>query len=181
MVVIDQWLKSAIVDNNLVADLLLSLNHSSSPKPLPFFSRWGANKPRSKLRPPSSAAFSPTSPLSWTATADAFESSRSKTFSELVEEESSLMKERIYLTKEIENQKATFVAQRAGNESFKRRKLDLGSTSCENLSTLPRIVPSTSKSLENATTRIVIPDLNMMPPPDEEEEESYANFPHGMS
>ncbi|KAE9588994.1 hypothetical protein Lalb_Chr22g0361441 [Lupinus albus] len=179
MVVIDQWFKSAIVDNTIVAQLLLSLKHSYNP----FFSHWGAKKPRSSLSRSknhlSSTAFSPTTPLSWTASADASQHSnhhiRSKTFSELSEEESSLIKERIYLTKDIENKKATFVAQIVGNGTLKRRKLDLGSISCDkpNSSNEGHYVDAHLRA-----TRIVIPDLNMMPP---SEEDSYNNFPYGMS
>nr|AMK47962.1 hypothetical protein [Lupinus angustifolius] len=163
MVVIDQWFKSAIVDNSLVAHLLLCLKHSSIPQSPPLLSHWGANKPRSSVsrskHHPSPTAFSPTTPLSWTASADGYEHSTHHIRS-----------------KDIENKKASFVAQRAGNETIKRRKLDLGSMSCdkpnssadEDLSALPRIVPSTPEAEvgthPRATTRIVIPDLNMMPP-----------------
>ncbi|CAB4293647.1 unnamed protein product [Prunus armeniaca] len=50
---------------------------------------------------------------------------RKKTFAELKEEESSLLKERTYLEKEIATLQATFKQQRAKNENFKRIKLDL--------------------------------------------------------
>ncbi|KAG5018599.1 hypothetical protein JHK82_014542 [Glycine max] len=100
---------------------------------------------------------SPTTPLSWSAGADSYEDSsrhhhhhaavskatatsgytgnsastkrcrRKKTFAELKEEESSLLKESIYLKKEIASVNANFEAQRAKNESLKRMKLDVGS------------------------------------------------------
>ncbi|XP_027356240.1 uncharacterized protein LOC113865715 [Abrus precatorius] len=57
---------------------------------------------------------------------------RKKTFAELKEEESSLLKERIYLKKEIATVNANFEAQRAKNESLKRMKLDFGSKSHRN-------------------------------------------------
>ncbi|TKY74767.1 hypothetical protein E2542_SST03530 [Spatholobus suberectus] len=57
---------------------------------------------------------------------------RKKTFAELKEEESSLLKERIYLKKEIATINANFEAQRAKNESLKRMKLDFGSKSQNN-------------------------------------------------
>ncbi|KAG5034192.1 hypothetical protein AAZX31_04G062400 [Glycine max] len=99
---------------------------------------------------------SPTTPLSWSAGTDSYEDSsrhhhhhaaiskatatsgytgnsastkrcrRKKTFAELKEEESSLLKESIYLKKEIATVNANFEAQRAKNESLKRMKLDVG-------------------------------------------------------
>ncbi|XP_061341025.1 uncharacterized protein LOC133287426 [Gastrolobium bilobum] len=57
---------------------------------------------------------------------------KKKTFAELKEEENSLLKERIYLKKEIANINANFEAQRAKNESLKRMKLDCGSKSHNN-------------------------------------------------
>ncbi|KAK7351363.1 hypothetical protein VNO77_10757 [Canavalia gladiata] len=54
---------------------------------------------------------------------------RKKTFAELKEEESSLLKERIYLKKEIATANANFEVERAKNESLKRMKLDFGSKS----------------------------------------------------
>ncbi|XP_068481659.1 uncharacterized protein [Phaseolus vulgaris] len=50
-----------------------------------------------------------------------------KTFAELKEEENSLLKERIYLKKEIATINANFEAQGAKNESLKKIKLDIGS------------------------------------------------------
>ncbi|KAG6643751.1 hypothetical protein I3843_08G008400 [Carya illinoinensis] len=51
-------------------------------------------------------------------------SRRKKTFVELKEEESSLLKERITLKKELATLRSTFKEQRARNESLKRIKLD---------------------------------------------------------
>lgn len=47
-----------------------------------------------------------------------------QTFNELKEEESSLLKERTYLEKEIATLQATFKQQRAKNENFKRIKVN---------------------------------------------------------
>lgn len=47
-----------------------------------------------------------------------------QTFAELKEEESSLLKERTYLEKEIATLQATFKQQRAKNENFKRIKVN---------------------------------------------------------
>lgn len=96
---------------------------------------------------------SPTTPLSWSGgaspspTADGFEASsfhagrskgtaanestnskksrRKKTFAELKEEESSLLKERTHLKREIATLRATLGEQTAKNESLKRIKRDL--------------------------------------------------------
>ncbi|XP_008219703.1 PREDICTED: uncharacterized protein LOC103319888 [Prunus mume] len=59
---------------------------------------------------------------------------RKKTFAELKEEESSLLKERTYLEKEIATLQATFKQQRAKNDNFKRIKLDLNMHPARNLS-----------------------------------------------
>ncbi|KAF3447063.1 hypothetical protein FNV43_RR12243 [Rhamnella rubrinervis] len=60
-------------------------------------------------------------------------SRRKKTFAELKEEEGSLLKERIYLKKELATLRATFKEKRAENESLKRMKLDFELHSAENL------------------------------------------------
>ncbi|KAJ1413146.1 hypothetical protein SESBI_19909 [Sesbania bispinosa] len=62
---------------------------------------------------------------------------RKKTFAELNEEVSSLLKERIYLKKEIASVNANFEAERAKNESLKRMKIDFGSKSHNNPSSTP--------------------------------------------
>ncbi|XP_004501364.1 uncharacterized protein [Cicer arietinum] len=54
---------------------------------------------------------------------------RKKSFAELKEEESSLLKERIYLEREIATKNANFEVMRTTNESLKRMKLDFGSKS----------------------------------------------------
>ncbi|KAE8056315.1 hypothetical protein FH972_013098 [Carpinus fangiana] len=175
---------------------------------------------------------SPTTPLSWSGgaspspTTDGFEASsfpasrskgtaanestatkmsrRKKTFAELKEQESSLLKERIHLKKEIATLRATFKEQRAKNESFKRMKLDLVLHSANNLF-------ATSDGLERAVKRepyqrvastpdhislslpahganddnpqpetckaVLLPDLNMMP----SEEDSSSETLYGMS
>ncbi|KAI5355177.1 hypothetical protein L3X38_008072 [Prunus dulcis] len=59
---------------------------------------------------------------------------RKKTFAELKEEESSLLKEKTFLEKEIATLQATCKQQRAKNENFKRIKLDLNMHPARNLS-----------------------------------------------
>ncbi|XP_019457766.1 PREDICTED: uncharacterized protein LOC109358145 isoform X2 [Lupinus angustifolius] len=135
--------------------------------------------------------FSPTTPLSWSgsaspsaATAHGCEEFRSKgtasgegnststknckrkkTFAELNQEETSLLKEGIYL-RQIGNKKVAFQG-RASNESLKK-KLDLPNSSAE--STLSDQPKSTSR----VARTILIPDLNMMP--SEEDDDSYAEI-----
>ncbi|PON91588.1 hypothetical protein TorRG33x02_126270 [Trema orientale] len=53
-------------------------------------------------------------------------SRRKKTFNELKEEENSLLKERVYLNKELAKLKATYKEQSSTNEGLKRMKLELG-------------------------------------------------------
>ncbi|KAG6649670.1 hypothetical protein I3843_07G222200 [Carya illinoinensis] len=174
-----EWVRTAMTDDTLVAELLVRLkqsqaassSHKSWPRAvIPL--RWGLRQPRSRpaafrcdvvpRRKEADSRCSPTTPLSWsggggspsaTATADGFEESnvhasfyfaafrskgtaanestatkrsrRKKTFAELKDEENSLLKERIYLKKELATLRATFKEQKARNESFKRMKLDL--------------------------------------------------------
>ncbi|KAB2629261.1 hypothetical protein D8674_034056 [Pyrus ussuriensis x Pyrus communis] len=59
---------------------------------------------------------------------------RKKTYAELKEEESSLLKERTYLQKEIATLQTTFKEQIAKNDNFKRIKIDLNLHSTRNLS-----------------------------------------------
>ncbi|CAL0319140.1 unnamed protein product [Lupinus luteus] len=130
---------------------------------------------------------------------------RKKTFAELKEEESSLLKERIYLEKEIANKNANFEAERALNERMKKIRLDFGtkwhsnpsSTSVELQCTTPagqphqRIVEpfgplkvtdatqdeSHSHASQSREGFSLIPDLNMMPP----DAGSYTEDLCGMS
>lgn len=120
---------------------------------------------------------------------------RKKTFAELKEEESSLLKERIHLKKEIANVNANFEAERAKNERMKRMKVDFGTKSRDNPSSTSvelqctptgqphqRISSSGALKIRHATQDdthsqasesrpagdkfSLIPDLNMMPPDD---------------
>ncbi|XP_054819243.1 uncharacterized protein LOC129318478 [Prosopis cineraria] len=107
---------------------------------------------------------------------------RKKTFAELKEEESVLLKERIYLEKEMATRSATFREQRARNESLKRIKFDLGLSSKNDPSsaseenTLSKVqtqaaedgedLPSgwkASRTESSGESGFLIPDLNMMP------------------
>ncbi|KAE8700315.1 hypothetical protein F3Y22_tig00110557pilonHSYRG00203 [Hibiscus syriacus] len=109
-------------------------------------------------------------------------SRRKKTFAELKEEESLLLKERVHLEKEMASMRATFTEQRARNENLKRIKLDLNLQIAKNEaeevpSCLPRQrVPSTpshalddSKALLDSCDvgKAVLPDLNIMPVEDD--------------
>ncbi|KAE8724487.1 hypothetical protein F3Y22_tig00010495pilonHSYRG00001 [Hibiscus syriacus] len=117
-------------------------------------------------------------------------SRRKKTFAELKEEESLLLKERVNLEKEMASMRATCKEQRARNENLKRIKLDLNlqiakSEVEEVPSCLPRQrVPSTldygpstvlSHALDDFKAlldccnigKAVLPDLNMMPVEDD--------------
>ncbi|KAH9620617.1 hypothetical protein KSS87_017324 [Heliosperma pusillum] len=157
------WLRAAISDDTIVADILLRLKDASYPSPSPSSflpPSWGLRQPRSK--PSSSSSVqpdknntdtrrSPTTPLSWsedssslnfipplsdpvrskvsaasdTPTTSSKRPKRKKTFAELKEEESSLLKERIHLTKEMATLRMTLEEQRSINVSLKRIKLDM--------------------------------------------------------
>ncbi|KAJ6743888.1 hypothetical protein OIU85_017789 [Salix viminalis] len=109
-------------------------------------------------------------------------SRKKKTFSELQEEETQLLKERVYLKKEISTVRATFKEERVRNENLKRIKIDLNLhygnepealTSNGIPSTLPTHAKGDShlqsssseidKAISNHDRSFLLPDLNMMP------------------
>lgn len=118
-------------------------------------------------------------------------SRKKKTFSELREEESLLLKERIHLKKEIATVRVTIKEQKTRGENFKRIKLDLHSDSAMKIAanssqptfseacTLAHdfpVSPTTThqdfpspnsckaeKEVETSERGFVLPDLNMMP------------------
>ncbi|OMO90738.1 hypothetical protein COLO4_18921 [Corchorus olitorius] len=120
---------------------------------------------------------------------------RKKTFAELKEEETLLLKERVYLKKEIASMRATCKQQRAKNQNLKRIKLDLNFHTASNSSLnsdepekVPCRVPSSldysipsalqSDSMDDRKPLLdscdvdkdsffLLPDLNMMPNEDD--------------
>ncbi|KAH1067295.1 hypothetical protein J1N35_032282 [Gossypium stocksii] len=127
-------------------------------------------------------------------------SRRKKTFAELKEEESLLVKERIYLKKEIASMRATCKEQRARNENLKRIKRDLSLSTAKNepeevpscqphpsvpssldcvMSTSPSHAIDDCKAVLDSCNigKALLPDLNMMPV----EDESGAETLHGSS
>ncbi|XP_052210829.1 uncharacterized protein LOC127813738 [Diospyros lotus] len=125
-------------------------------------------------------------------------SRRKKTFAQLKEEESLLLKERTHLKKEIATLHLTFTEQKAASENLKRLKLDLYSQSAANetrersspdcepvsSSTIPRPPPAPGScgaaEKEAAETRekcFILPDLNMMP----SAEDSSCESLYGLS
>ncbi|KAK8597441.1 hypothetical protein V6N13_094852 [Hibiscus sabdariffa] len=103
---------------------------------------------------------------------------RKKTIAELKEEENLLLKERIYLQKEIASMRTTCNEQRARNEHLKRIKLDLNLHVVKNSSlvadepknvllhhSLPSDAVDDCKPLVDShdVDCLVLPDLNMMP------------------
>ncbi|KAL4283025.1 hypothetical protein GQ457_16G000600 [Hibiscus cannabinus] len=104
---------------------------------------------------------------------------RKKTIAELKEEENLLLKERIYLQKEIASTRTTCNEQRARNEHLKRIKLDLNLHIVKNSSLVadePKNVLShhslpSSDAMDDRRPLVdshdvdclVLPDLNMMP------------------
>lgn len=146
----DKWTKKALRDDSIVVALLLQIKqqqqqYKSSPSEL----RWGQRQVRSKAssskdqRHTSTTRCSPTTPLSWSAGCDtsthrskgtcAYEagtsttckkSRKKKTFSELREEESYLMNERVHLEKQLASINVTLNEQRYRGDNLKRIKLD---------------------------------------------------------
>ncbi|KAF8393086.1 hypothetical protein HHK36_021327 [Tetracentron sinense] len=174
----EEWVKAAMTDVTMVAELLMRLHQSeryTSPPAkinaavVPL--KWGVRQPRSwKItrynmvqfkKEDDSTRASPTTPLSWsggtsfsgagagagddyedssrltkpssvgrskvTATSETTirRSRKKKTLTELKEEESLLVKERIDLKRELLTLRITFEEQRARNKSLKKMKLDL--------------------------------------------------------
>ncbi|GAB2275394.1 hypothetical protein Dimus_010155 [Dionaea muscipula] len=247
----DEWIRAAMTDESLVAELLLRLKDSDS-HPSSRISRamaaaasissfpleWGMRQPRSKAPASTSTAEvptskkeaepatrSPTTPLSWSggggrsgggaSPSDEYEESslpsdpfpdvrskgtgtakkrtrRKKTFAELKEEESSLLKERAYLKKEIATLHVTLKEQRSLNHSLKRMKIDFhvesrakkwGPTMNESVAQnsaetssyeqpkhitwndhpLPESCPADENAGDKDQVVFALPDLNMLP------------------
>ncbi|CAJ1973679.1 unnamed protein product [Sphenostylis stenocarpa] len=103
---------------------------------------------------------------------------RKKTFAELKEEESSLLKERIYLRKEIATINANFEAQRAKNESLKRMKLGVGSKSQKNPSSTS--VEPQCMVAGQPHQRIVSPEALVRPTQDDTRLQTSESRPNGI-
>lgn len=147
----DNWTRKALRDDSIVVSLLLQIKqqYKSSPPVL----RWGQRQLRSKpssKEPHTSTATrcSPTTPLSWSAASlsdgcdtsaprskgtcayeagtstNCKKSRKKKTFSELREEESYLMNERVHLEKQLASVNVTLNEQRYRGDNLKRIKLD---------------------------------------------------------
>ncbi|KNA17137.1 hypothetical protein SOVF_082910 [Spinacia oleracea] len=113
---------------------------------------------------------------------------RKKTFAELREEESSLMKERTYLKKELATLRVTLKQERSINENLKRIKLDIkvesrikseansieernnGISEAASSSVLNKVEdgsePDSFPSNTSHESSFVLPDLNMVPDED---------------
>ncbi|XP_022854386.1 uncharacterized protein LOC111375752 [Olea europaea var. sylvestris] len=213
----DDWIRTALTDDTVVVDVLFRLRKSPSYEPLkPSLppQKWGLRQARSKLvtmrkesATTTSTRFSPTTPLaSWSGGAtspsdggydessrlpsDPASSVRSKAFSELKEEDSSLLTEKLHLRKELASTAyMTFREHSAWSHNAKRMKLDLNLQSASVLGTFeeakqynnqmeastseqrpsPRFELSSShycklKNKERTSKGgFILPDLNMMP------------------
>ncbi|PSS11193.1 hypothetical protein CEY00_Acc15466 [Actinidia chinensis var. chinensis] len=123
---------------------------------------------------------------------------RKKTFAELKEEESLLLKERIHLKKELATVSVALEEQKARSESLKRLKLDLHlqsackieASSASTSDRVPLPPPTTTHQdlplpysckvateIETEESCLVLPDLNMMP---SEDNSGYENL-YGLS
>ncbi|KAL1833105.1 hypothetical protein ACET3Z_002756 [Daucus carota] len=136
----DKWAVKALKDDSIVVSLLLQIKQHHNPFPSSL--RWGHRQLRSKQTHTSSATrCSPTTPLSWSAsdtsaprskatcayeagTSTSKKSRKKKTFTELREEESYLMNERVHLEKELASVNVTLNEQRYRGDNLKRIKLD---------------------------------------------------------
>ncbi|GAA0184503.1 hypothetical protein LIER_31791 [Lithospermum erythrorhizon] len=148
-----------------------------SPPPPPL--SWGQKQPRStplrkySAKTTTSIRCSPRTPLSWSggaataspsdggdddcATPDPFYSSRSKNFSQLKEEETELLKERVDLKRDLESIHVNLNEQRNRSYNLKRVKLDLNqqSTEASALSTQPEsLFPKHPSQMEASTANL---------------------------
>ncbi|KVH98067.1 uncharacterized protein LOC112511256 [Cynara cardunculus var. scolymus] len=176
----DNWVKSAMDDDHLVVQILLTLRQQSLPSqsnikspPLGWSIRQRRSRPQVVLLPsvakksPPAARASPTTPLSWSGATsvsgggngngngngDGIEESsrlipnrsdvsrskvirpnettptkrprKKKTLAELKEDETTLLKERKQLKRQLASLQATCQQQRMENESLKKMKMDL--------------------------------------------------------
>ncbi|XP_042510206.1 uncharacterized protein LOC122085741 [Macadamia integrifolia] len=171
----EEWVREAMTDDRMVAELLMRLRQSKEDTSLPakrlvaVLPVWGMRQPRSRQilrcntvqvkKEGDSTRASPTTPLSWSGgtslsgsgTVDGYEESscplkrksgvrskvistsenggkrsrKKKTFAELKEEESFLLKERINLKKELATLRAKFEEQRTWNVTLKKMKFDM--------------------------------------------------------
>ncbi|XP_043700272.1 uncharacterized protein LOC122650985 [Telopea speciosissima] len=169
----DEWVREAMTDDWMVAELLMRLRQSKEQASLlakrlvVVLPEWGMRQPRSRQilrcstvqakKEGESTRASPTTPLSWSGgmslsgsgTVDCYEESscpvkrksvvrskvistgensgrrsrKKKTYAELKEEESELLKERIHLKKELATLRTDFGEQRAWNVKLKKMKV----------------------------------------------------------
>ncbi|KAG9155998.1 hypothetical protein Leryth_012078 [Lithospermum erythrorhizon] len=174
----DRWLKAALIDSTMVADLLLRLNQP----PPPSFHRlvppvsWGQKQQRSTpgRKHFSTTRCSPRTPLSFSgATASPSDetsvsytqppsSSRSKNFSQLKEEETELLKERVNLKRDLKSIHVTLKKQRNRRGNLKKIKCGLNQQSTERgaLSTEPEVQLANHRSrMESSTGNLHQPIL----------------------
>ncbi|XP_071733442.1 uncharacterized protein [Rutidosis leptorrhynchoides] len=185
----DPWIKSAINDTALVANILFQLRQSNPPPS--HLKRWSIRQRRSKPVPPSTSTSkkqptptaSPTTPLSYSTSVSGEESSRlildgavisrskvigqnetpptkrprkKKTLAELKEDETTLLKERKQLKRQIATLQATCQNKRLENESLKKMKNDLQSQ--QHGSTVSEVHKRMEEKKDNG---FVLPDLNV--------------------
>ncbi|XP_042058064.1 uncharacterized protein LOC121802453 [Salvia splendens] len=144
---VEEWVNAAMTDDAMVVDLLVRLHRA----PLEWSVRQRRSKPATVRKPGRS---SPTTPLSWSDATSASQystrplpfklststrsksnvdgektnskrSRKKKTLAELKDEESSLLKERRELKREMAALRMNLERQRATHERLKRRKIDL--------------------------------------------------------
>ncbi|XP_076906574.1 uncharacterized protein LOC143562733 [Bidens hawaiensis] len=149
----DNWVQSAMTDTDLVVNLLFKLRHSTptttSSPPITWTIRQPRSTPPTGKKSPAPRA-SPTTPLSWSAatsedsTPPLPDASRSKvirsnettptkrprkkkTLTELKEDETTLLKEKKQLKRQLARLQATCQKQREDNESLRKMKNDMKS------------------------------------------------------
>ncbi|XVE53566.1 hypothetical protein DITRI_Ditri03aG0013100 [Diplodiscus trichospermus] len=155
--------------------------------------------------PPAASSRSKGTAASETTSTTTKRSRRKKTFAELKEEENLLLKERIYLKKEIASMSANCKVHRARNENLKRIKTEKNSSfiadepekvpSCQPCQRICSACASTlpshalddqkpmldscdeGKAISSEGSFFLLPDLNMMP----DEDDSGAETLYGTS
>nr|GLL46953.1 uncharacterized protein LOC109159483 [Ipomoea trifida] len=186
-----------MTDDAVVVDLLFRLKQSPfseacTPPPPPAVTRFSPTTPLSwsgGAASPSDGGFDESSRLASSSDlTSAFRSKvnepsnfespveaqgcvRKKTFGELVEEENSLLKERVHLKRELASLHVTLNQQKARSQDLKRIKIDLNMQSACDRGVGPHAADESSTQcnnpMQNKGGGFILPDLNMTPLEDE--------------
>ncbi|KAL1565006.1 hypothetical protein AAHA92_07279 [Salvia divinorum] len=182
----EEWVNAAMTDDAMVVELLVRLHRAPPPKPLEWSVRQRRSKPATVNNKARKPGRSPSTPLSWSDATSASQEStlplpsfkpstrsknhvdgvkiyskrgrKKKTLAELKDEESSLLKERRELKREMAALRMNLEGQRATHERLKRMKIDL-QPSPESTSIAEESVQMRSTACDPTTTTTLTPPI----------------------